>query len=123
MREFLLDLVKYHRVWIPRSLDGFNSGTHPGIHDMGPVFAGVLWQVPPPLDNENTGVTHLACPGLHQLETVGEINLILCTAGKSGTERLHVNIVSDLRTLYLFYLLDFALQMQHPACDLYSLGL
>ena len=87
-RDFLFNLVKYHRTLIPRSLNGFNSRTHPGVDNMCPVFAGVLRQVSPPLDNENTGVAHLPCPLLGQLETVGKINLVLCTAGKSRAGRL-----------------------------------
>ena len=88
MRDFLFNLRKYQRVWIPRSLDGFNSRTDPGIDNMGPVFAGVLRQVPPPLDNENTGIADLAGPHLLQLEAGGEIDLILGAAGKSGTEKV-----------------------------------
>ena len=94
MRDFLFNLGKYQRIWIPRPLDGFNSRTYAGIHNMGPVFAGVLREVPPPLDNENTGIADLARSDLLQLETGGEITLILGTAGKSGTERFNINFNS-----------------------------
>ena len=86
MRDFLFNLRKYQRVWIPRSLDGFNSWTYPGINHVGPVFAGVPREVPPPLDDENTGVADLAGPDLLQLETPGEITLVLGTARESRTE-------------------------------------
>ena len=92
MRDFPFNFRENHRILIPRSLDGFNSRTYPGIDNMGPVLAGVLREVPPSLDNENTGIADLASPHLLQLEAGGEIGLILGTAGKSRTERFNINI-------------------------------
>ena len=78
--------MKYQRIFIPRSLDSFDPRTQPGINHVGPVFAGVPREVPPPLDDENTGVADLAGPDLLQLETPGEITLVLGTARESRTE-------------------------------------
>ena len=55
---------------------------------MTPVLWAPCWQFLEPLDEQHTGVTDVASPGLRQTETPGEKLLIFAAAGEPGAARL-----------------------------------
>ena len=69
-------------VFFSWSLDIFHSGTNPGVHHVSPVLDRVAREVPPSLDYQDAGVTHLSRARFGELETLGEMVLVLLTAGE-----------------------------------------
>lgn len=60
----------------------------PRVHHVVPVLGCLLGQVPPPLDDEDAGITQLPLPRLGYFEAIAEGRLIFAAACESGATRL-----------------------------------
>ena len=105
------------------SRHNLHARTLPGVNNVSPVLGLGGWQLVPPLDNEDAGVTDIAPSLLLHLETALETRGVALTCCKAGAEekREKINILYNL--ILSANLLDFARQMQQPFWDLNIFGL
>jgi len=90
---------------------------------MRPVLVGATRQLPPPLDNEDAGITDIPRPFYFQLEALLKLILILVAVREPGAEKSESVLYRYDPRVRPPYLLDLALQMQQPSFDRYVLGL